>query len=116
MSKDITNSGQFKTGQSGNPKGRPKRSRILTELLQQQGSARFMVGHDSVTAQEALARAVWQFVVTGEVWLMGKKLEASSAGEWASVVKWLYAHVEPTQMATVEESDGEMVIRVVREE
>lgn len=115
MSKNITNSGNWKSGQSGNPKGRPRKNRVLTALLQEQGEARFMFGHDSMTAQEALARAIWQFAVTGEVWLAGKKLQATSVTEWANVVKWLYSHIEPSS-AMLPEDDGEMVIRVVREE
>ena len=117
MSKSITHDGRWKSGQSGNPKGRPRKDRVLTELLRQSGETPLLVGGDNLTAQEALARAVWQFAVTGEVLLAGKKLKATSVGEWASVVKWLYSHVEPTSRQVVDASeDNEFVIRVVREE
>jgi Family of unknown function (DUF5681) len=116
MNKNITKSSYWKPGQSGNPKGRPRRNQILTELLRQQGETYMMVGSEEVTAQEALARAVWQFVSTGEVWLAGKKLKAESASEWANVVKWLYGYVEPTRPATDDEAEGnELIVRVIRE-
>jgi hypothetical protein len=116
MSKSITNNGHWKSGQSGNPKGRPRKDRVLTELLRARGETPLMVGSENVTAQEALARAVWQFAVTGEVWLAGKRLKATSVGEWANVVKWLYSHVEPTSRVVEPNEDNEFVIRVVREE
>ncbi len=113
MTKDITNSSYWKPGQSGNPRGRPPKSRVLTEMLRVQGEELIVVGGESMTAREALAKAVWQFAISGEVWLMGKRLEANSISEWAAVVKWLYSHTEP--VSRIEASDeAEMVVRVVR--
>jgi hypothetical protein len=54
---------------------------------------------------------VWQFVITGEVWLQGKKLEAVTVNDWLSAVKWLYTYVEP--MGKGEEMPS-MVVEVVR--
>jgi Family of unknown function (DUF5681) len=114
MAKNITNPGQWQAGQSGNPKGRPRRGRPLTELLRLKGEMLVYVGGQTLTAQEYLAKALWQFALTGEVRLMGKDLQAASVTEWASVVKWLYSYIEPSKMS---ESDGEpeIVIRVLRE-
>lgn len=115
MTKIITNPGQWKTGQSGNPKGRKPKGRALTEILRLKGEDPILIGGETITAQEALAKAVWQFVNTGEVWLMGKKLEAQNVGEWASVMKWLYMHVEPTSLRE-SETEPEIIVRVTRED
>jgi hypothetical protein len=80
----LINKGTWQPGQSGNPKGRKPNSRTLAEILRQKGEALVTLGNEQLSAQEALAEAVWQFVITGEVWLMGKKLQAQSAGEWAA--------------------------------
>lgn len=86
-------------------------------MLRERGETLLTVGDQAITAQEALSKAVWQFAVTGEVWLAGKKLKATTVSEWANVVKWLYSHIEPTSHKPVDEPDEhEVVIRVVREE
>jgi hypothetical protein len=113
MDKLDTNKGQWKPGQSGNPKGRKPQKRTLTEMLRLKGEAVIIVGGEPISAQEALAKAVWQFVTTGEVWLMGKKLEAQNVNEWASVVKWLYTHIEPARLQEAE-GEPELVVQVVR--
>jgi hypothetical protein len=116
MAKSIAqNSSRWQQGQSGNPKGRPPRQRALTELLRVQGEQPILVGGEAMSAQEALAKAVWQFAVTGEVWLMGNHLTASSVTEWAHVVKWLYTHIEPPTAVDAEDAP-EVVVRVVRVE
>jgi hypothetical protein len=114
MTKLISSKGQWQPGQSGNPKGRKPNSRTLAEILRRKGDALVTLGNEQLSAQEALAEAVWQFVITGEVWLMGKKLQAQSVGEWASVVKWLYTYAEPPK-ARESEAEPEIVVRVLRE-
>ncbi len=103
----------WKKGQSGNPKGNVPKRRALTEMLRLKGEERVMVGGEEMTAKEILTQAVWQFVMAGEVWLLGKHLEASSIREWTDVVKWLYVYVEPPRMR--DEPDPEIVVRVVRD-
>src|SRR5687768_4650318 len=115
MTKIITNAGQWKQGQSGNPNGRKPKGRALTEMLRLKGDEFISIGSEPITGQEALAKAVWQFVTTGEVWLRGKKLEAQNVGEWASVVKWLYLHVEPPHLREAED-EAELIVRVIRED
>jgi hypothetical protein len=115
MTKIITNAGRWKPGQSGNPKGRKPKGRALTEILRLKGQKLIVVGSEHYTAEEALAEAVWQFVLTGEVQLMGNYLKAQNIGEWASVVKWLYSHVEPASM-NEPEHEPEIIVRVMRED
>jgi hypothetical protein len=115
MSKDSTNSSYWKPGQSGNPNGRPRKGTALTDMLRLKGDDLVPNSGQATTAHEALAKIVWQFVLTGEVWLLGKKLEAQSVGEWSSVVKWLYMHVEPGSIRA-QEPEPELVVRVIRED
>jgi hypothetical protein len=111
MSKKDKNAGQWKAGMSGNPKGRPRKGEALTELLRLQGEEMTLVGKERVTSKEALARAVWKFALTGQTRLGDREIIAKGAGEWAQVVKWLYAQVEPPSFV---EPEREMVVRVVR--
>jgi hypothetical protein len=113
MSNLITKRGRWKSGESGNPKGRPPVSRALTEMLRLEGDQVLSIGGEAISAKVVLARAVWQFVTTGEVLLAGTRLKAETINDWASVVKWLYAHIEPPQTGEPEQ-EPEMVVRIVR--
>jgi hypothetical protein len=88
---------------------------MLREILRVKGEEQVSVGSEVMSGQEALAAAVWQFVTTGEVWLQGKKLEATTITEWLSAVKWLYNYVEPAR----EQAGGtvpEMRVNIIRVE
>jgi hypothetical protein len=115
MTEIVKRRGRWKPGQSGNPKGRPAKGRALTEMLRLKGDDLVTIGGEQLTGQEALAKAVWEFVLTGEVWLAGKRLEARGVMDWAYVVKWLYNHVEPVALIDTD-VEPEVVVRVVREE
>jgi hypothetical protein len=82
-------------------------------MLRLKGEDAVSVGGEVMTGREALAEAVWQFVLTGEVSLYGKKLEADSINEWLSAVKWLYTFIEPPKVGGEPEQEQEMVVRVV---
>jgi hypothetical protein len=114
MTEAVTRTWLWKPGQSGNPKGRPPKNRVLTEMLRERAQDVLTIGGQEMPAQEAVARAVWQLVTTGEVWLAGKRLEAESVSEWAAVVKWLYTYVEPPK-ARDDAAEHEMIVHVVRE-
>lgn len=114
MTRIITTNGRWLPGQSGNPHGRPVGGQPLTELLRLRGEKLVMVGNEEMTAREAVAEAIWQFINTGQVKLDKKVLKASSISEWADVVRWLYNYLEPARRRAIE-SEAEVVVRVVRE-
>ena len=109
MAKTVTS---WEQGKSGNPQGRPSGQRMLTEMLRMKSEDQILVGGELMSGREALAKAVWQFVTTGEVWLQGKKLEAESINEWLNAVKWLYTYVEPPKTGE-KETAPEIVVEVV---
>lgn len=113
MTEKSTNSGRWKAGQSGNPKGRAPASRAISEILRTKGEETVVVGGQALTAQEALAEAIWRFVLKGDVRLGSKHLKAESVGDWVQAVKWLYTYVDPPRAATTQE-EPEVVVRVVR--
>ncbi|MBA3872944.1 MAG: hypothetical protein H0X30_27750 [Anaerolineae bacterium] len=113
MTKTSTNSGQWKTGQSGNPKGKTPGSRAISEILRLKGEEQVVVGGQALSAQEALAEAIWRFVLKGDVMLGKKHLQAESVVDWVQAVKWLYTYVDPPQGKTMEH-EPEVVVRVVR--
>jgi hypothetical protein len=116
MTKNMIHNGNWKQGQSGNPKGRPSKQRVLTDILRAKGDMVMEIGGDGKTTKELLAVAVWQFVTTGKVSLAGKTLEAENVIEWASVVKWLYTHLEPPHPNNGNDGEEpEVIVRIVRD-
>lgn len=92
------NKGQFKPGQSGNPHGRPPKSRALTEILERRGnSTRLDIDGKRHAGKQIVARALWELVTTGKTTLQDgeevKMLEVHSKG-WFEIVKWLYAQID----------------------
>lgn len=90
------NKGGWQPGQSGNPKGRPKKGQALTEILRRAGSKTFE-GPDGrrVASKRWMAQVVWRLVTHGEVTLLdGKKLEVENLKEWKELVEWLLTRVD----------------------
>lgn len=77
---------KFQPGTSGNPNGRPRKK--LSQMLADVGSVA-----DPDHSQK-LAKALWQFAVTGIVQLDHKTLEAETVKEWFDAVKWIYEHID----------------------
>jgi hypothetical protein len=113
MTEKTTNSGRWKPGQSGNPKGKAPGSRAISEMLRLKGEETVVVGGQALSQQEALAEAIWRFVLKGDVMLGKKHLKAESVGDWVQAVKWLYTYVDPPRTTTAE-AEPEVVVRVVR--
>jgi hypothetical protein len=113
MTDKTINSGRWKPGQSGNPKGKAPGSRAISEILRLKGEEMVVVGGQALSAQEALAEAIWRFVLKGDVRLGSKHLQAESVGDWVQAVKWLYTYVDPPK-GKASEDEPEVVVRVVR--
>ena len=84
----------WKKGQSGNPSGKPPKSRALTEILEKGGSKTVEVDGKKISGKRLIASFLWQLATTGEVTFDGRTLKVDSINEWAAVVKWIYSHID----------------------
>lgn len=106
---------QWKPGQSGNPNGRPPKSRALTAILET-ALNRTIPGSPQadtkIARKRILAEHIAEFVTTGRVTLPDSSvLEAESVTDWLAAVKWLYQHIDGDPPKQLEHSgrDGDLL-------
>ena len=86
----------FKPGQSGNPAGRPPKSKALTELLEKALSKTVETQDGKIAGKRILASLVAEGLTTGRVTFPGEE-KPSTIGvkDWIEFVKWAYQYLEP---------------------
>jgi len=111
----LKHDGQWQPGESGNPKGRPRKGKALTEIIKLAGS-RMVDGPDGsrISSKRLMARAAWELITHGETVLLGgKRLKVDDLAEWKSLVEWVLTRVDGPPIERKEVStEDQRVIRV----
>ena len=92
----MRSSSSWGPGRSGNPHGRPPKSRALSEILEKAGGRR-LAGPDGKTkaARELVARCAWELAATGRTELAGGRvLEVEDVREWLAVCSFVFDRLE----------------------
>ncbi len=99
----------FKAGQSGNPSGRPPKSRALAEMLDKTLSKSVDTKQGKINGKRLLSRLVIEGITTGKVTFPDEeKPSVLGIKDWIEFVKWSFQYLDPpiTKVAPVT-PDGE---------
>lgn len=104
----------FQPGQSGNPAGRPPKSKALTDLLSTALSKTIETEGGKIAGKRVLASLVVEGLTTGKVTFPGEKTPSTiGVKDWIEFVKWAYQYLEPpTVKNEISMPDG---IRIIDE-
>jgi hypothetical protein len=106
----------WKPGVSGNPKGRPKNTRMLSERLRAAGSKTIEVDGKPVAGSIVAAHIAWEAITKGKVKFPDDAEETIlSFDQWLGLVKFVYGQTEGPPPAAVELSGadgGDIVIKI----
>lgn len=99
----------WKSGQSGNPKGRPPDDRALTKILQRELNKTKLPDGDKAAAKTMLARNLADALMTGVIVFPDGSKMVLDMTEYLALAKWVYNHIDggPVQRHDV---SGEMAI------
>lgn len=101
----------FEKGRSGNPAGRPPKSRSLTVILEKA----LAKSESGKSRKKLLAELITEFAVHASVTFNGRTLKAQSVREWFEAVKWIYSHIDgPAPMNVDLTTQGEPLIIIKR--
>lgn len=81
-------------GKSGNPSGRPPKSRALTEILEAVGAKTVKVGDKKVARKRLMAELLWEAVTEGTVTLPSGKVLEVGGNDWWANVQFLYKQID----------------------
>lgn len=86
----------FKKGESGNPSGRPPKSRALSDMLEKTLAKTIPTSEGKISGKRVLASLVVEGITTGKVTFPGEDQPSTiSVKDWIEFVKWAYQYLEP---------------------
>ena len=106
-------------GQSGNPNGRPPKSRALTAILERAGSRTVEIDGKRVSGKRFMAQALFEIVTTGETRLASGREIVAGPQAWLEIVKFVYAQIDgppPKDVNIGGQEDNPFIIDVVWDE
>ena len=101
----------WKKGQSGNPRGRPKKARALTALLEKVGAKRL---RGMPSNRQLFAEKIWEGLTTGVITFdNGERALELTAGEYIALSRMVLAQIDGVAPSAVDvTSDGERVASI----
>jgi hypothetical protein len=106
----------WKPGVSGNPKGRPKNTRLLSERLRAAASKTIEVDGKPTAGSIVAARIAWEAITKGKVQFPDDAEETIlSFDQWLALMKFVYGQTEGAPPAAVEHTGadgGPIVIKI----
>lgn len=103
----------FPPGKSGNPKGRPPKSRVLTTILEKAGGKKVLRDGKNVSARQILAETLWNALMTGRIELPNGTSLMIAQGEYIALAKFLYAQIDGPPAAAVDvTSNGQQIATI----
>lgn len=95
----------WEPGKTGNPKGRPRKERALSERLRAAGSKTVEIDGKRVSGSIVTAQLAWEGLTAGKVRFPGDTEDTVlTFAEWLTLAKFVYGQTEGPPPAAVEHS------------
>lgn len=108
--------GRFQPGQSGNPKGRPKKDRALTTLLEAAGTRMVATDDGRMQLRKIAIANIWDAVTRGRVRFLDGYEMPLHAKDYVELIKFLFTHIDGPAKPEETAESKEVTIRVIYDE
>lgn len=100
----------WQPGHSGNPAGRPPKSRALTAILEAAGNVTVDADGKRTARKRVTATLLWELATTGRATFPDGTVLQADPADWLNAVKWLYQHIDGPPKAELDvTSNGETI-------